>query len=84
MQRLSQQFALPDDALQSRKPRIILSGRRQVSIENHSGLMEYTTSCIRVRAGHSEVAVEGEGLMLSIMDRSVIEITGHIAAVRLS
>lgn len=79
-----QLFELPADALQLHKPRVILNGRSQVSVENHSGLLEYTTSLIRVRTFHGEVAVEGEGLTLSTMDQGVIEIAGRIDTVRLS
>jgi sporulation protein YqfC len=72
----------PPELLDLRKSRVILDGQGQLTIENHNGLLEYTAECIRVRAGHGEICVDGSSLMLSVMDPGLIEITGRIKSVR--
>ncbi|MBE6931271.1 MAG: hypothetical protein E7463_13440 [Ruminococcaceae bacterium] len=81
--RLASLLETPPELLDFKKSRVIVTGRGQLTIENHSGLLEYTTACIRVRAARGEVCVEGEHLTLSVMDPGLVEITGRIDTVRL-
>lgn len=45
-------------------PKIVLVGNIQLFIENHRGIIEYTTEGVRVSVGEGEVSVTGENLTL--------------------
>jgi sporulation protein YqfC len=45
-------------------PKIILVGNVHVVIENHRGIVEYTTESVRVLVPAGEVAVRGRELVL--------------------
>ncbi len=45
-------------------PKIILVGNVQVIIENHRGIVQYTTESIRVLAPAGEVTIRGRELVL--------------------
>ncbi|TEB15376.1 YabP family protein [Pelotomaculum sp. FP] len=59
----SEAMELPGDVVLD-LPKIIMVGNIQLFIENHRGIIEYTTEGVRVSVGEGEVAVVGENLML--------------------
>ncbi|TEB07218.1 YabP family protein [Pelotomaculum schinkii] len=59
----SEAMELPGDVVLN-LPKIIMIGNIQLFIENHRGIIEYTTEGVRVSVGEGEVAVVGENLML--------------------
>ncbi len=59
----SEAMELPGDVVLD-LPKIIMVGNIQLFIENHRGIIEYTTEGVRVSVGEGEVAVVGEDLML--------------------
>ncbi|HBC92879.1 MAG TPA: sporulation protein YqfC [Pelotomaculum sp.] len=59
----SEAMELPGDVVLD-LPKIIMVGNIQLFIENHRGIIEYTTEGVRVSVGEGEVTVIGENLML--------------------
>ena len=75
-------FDLPADAAAA-LPRITLSGRNRVSVENHRGLLDYSDTRVELSGGRVRVVITGSGLELRVMDRSTAVITGEIFSVEL-
>lgn len=63
-------------------PKIILVGNVQVIIENHRGIVEYTTNSVRVVVPAGEVAVLGRELVLRNILPDELCIEGEIESVR--
>lgn len=75
-------FDLPADAVAG-MPRITITGRSRVLIENHRGLLEYGEELIEVAGGRIRVRIHGTDLQLRAMDHSDLVIHGHILSVEL-
>ncbi|MDD3653942.1 MAG: sporulation protein YqfC [Desulfotomaculaceae bacterium] len=56
-------FEIPGDILLD-LPKIVIVGNVQLQIENHHGILEYTTDTVRISTGEGEVAIRGENLIL--------------------
>ncbi len=79
---LVERFDLPADTAAG-APKITVTGRGRVVIENHRGLLEYSDTFIEAGAGRFHVRVRGEGLLLRAMDSEVLIISGTIFGVDL-
>lgn len=79
--RFKRQFSdfleLPGDVLLD-LPRIILIGDEQMQIENHRGIIEYSTHTVRVATGEGEVSIVGENLTLSNLLPDELHLEGKI------
>lgn len=75
-------FDLPTDAAAG-LPRITLTGRKRVSVENHRGLLEYSDTRIELNGGRVRVVITGADLYLRVMDKQAAVITGEIFSVEL-
>lgn len=66
------------------RPRTLveLYGRERVLIEEHRGILDYGSECIRVGTSFGELIVEGHQLRLCCMSRSQLVIRGRIGCVR--
>ncbi|WP_334110424.1 sporulation protein YqfC [Thermodesulfitimonas autotrophica] len=63
-------------------PRVIITGRIQVVVENHRGIVAYDRECVRLLVEAGEIAVSGRDLVLrSILPDEVI-VEGEIYGVR--
>lgn len=58
-----------------------LTGNTQLLIENHRGLLGYSTDCVEVSGGRLHIRVRGEGLCLKAMDTESLLIGGNIFGV---
>ena len=76
---LAQSLPLPPEAVGSAL-RVTVSGRRQVTVEYHRGLLGYTRETVEVSGGTSRLRILGSELELRAMDRETLIIRGHIAA----
>ena len=76
---LAQSLPLPPEAVGAAL-RVTVSGRRQVMVENHRGLLGYTQEAVEVNGGTSRLRILGRDLQLYAMDRDTLIIRGHIAA----
>ena len=77
---LSERFDLPVDAAAG-LPRVTLSGDRQVLVENHRGLLEYSGERVELAGGRLRVRIRGQGLYLRAMDPEIILVAGQIFGV---
>ena len=81
-ERVAAAFDLPGD-LVSGLPRIELTGDGELRMENHRGILDYSSEEIHISGGKVAVRVLGEDLELRAMNRAELLITGHIRAVEL-
>lgn len=79
---IAERFQLPPEAVEN-VPCVTLSGSSRVLVENHRGLLEYTSELIDINAGRGLVRVKGEGLLIRAMDRRQILVSGRISGVDL-
>lgn len=75
-------FDLPVDAMAG-LPRITLAGRKRICVENHRGLLSYSTERIEVGGGRVRVCITGCDLYLRVMKKDAVVITGEIHSVEL-
>lgn len=75
-------FDLPMDAAAG-LPRITLTGRKRICVENHRGLLGYTTERIEIGGGRVRVCITGCDLFLRVMKKDAVVITGEIHSVEL-
>ncbi len=79
--RTAQVFDLPGEVVGL--PRVELTGRQELRMENHKGVLGCTAEEILVSGGKLLVRVRGSGLELRAMTAEELLITGEIAAVEL-
>lgn len=77
---LSERFDLPPEATAG-AARITLSGRQQVFIEHHKGLLAYSDNTVEVNCGSIRCRIRGEGLMLRAMTAETLLVTGTVFCV---
>lgn len=67
------------------KPRTLIEiyGPDRLLVEQHRGIVSYSTECIRIGASCGLMVVEGEGLRLCCMSRSQLVIRGRLQSIRL-
>ena len=63
-------------------PRIILTGREEVLVEQHGGLFSYESRCIRLRTRMGLLTVTGEGLVISHFGAHDALIRGRVDGLR--
>ena len=77
MRRLSEYIAdalgMPKDVVMD-LPKVSVCGDREIFVENHKGLVEYTDKEIRLKMKDGMIRVKGSGLRIIVMeyDRMVI------------
>lgn len=64
-------------------PRLLWLGGRELTIENHRGLLEYTPRQIRIKVGNGEVVVEGARLEIQWMSGAEIVLKGDVSSVQM-
>lgn len=64
-------------------PKTTWIGRRQLQIENHKGIVEYTSRKIRVRTAMGQLVVTGSRLKIGSIFSGEIVIDGQITGVEL-
>lgn len=80
-QRLGAFFDIPDD-ITMHVVRVTMVGRNALLVENHNGIIEYTSELLRIKVDDGELCVSGKGLSLAIVEREQVRIAGLIVAVR--
>ncbi len=81
LEKTAQALDIPGETLGL--PRVELTGRREVRMENHKGILAYGDREIVVSGGRLMIRVRGEGLELKAMTGSELLITGTVSAVEL-
>ena len=82
LERTAQVFDIPGEA--AGLPRVELTGRHEVRMTNHRGILAYGGEEIHVSGGPFVIRVEGEGLELRAMTGLELLITGRITGIQLS
>lgn len=62
-------------------PKITLLENRCAFIQNHRGIMEYSTEIIRLRTKQGEILINGNGLSLDSALRDELTVRGNIAKI---
>ena len=83
LEKTAEIFDLPGD-LVAGLPRVELTGRRELRMENHKGILAYGTDEIHVSGGKLIIKIRGSNLELRAMNASELLITGEIAGIDLS
>ncbi len=80
MKRFSQALELPGDVVLN-LPRVTIVGNAVVTIENHRGLVRYDPSSITIGAGGFQIIIEGESMVIGVVEAETITIRGTITRV---
>ncbi len=75
---LSKTFDLPEDVVLN-LPHISLVGNLRLSVENHRGIIKYTSEVIKLRVYHGQILIKGKELVIESLEERMIIITGNIA-----
>lgn len=70
-------FDLPGEVLLD-LPRLTVTGGGRVMVENHQGLMDYSSELIVVAGGRVTIKLIGDGLELRAMNAEALLITGNV------
>ena len=62
-------------------PRVSVCGDREIFIENHKGLLEYTDTDIRIRMRDGIIHISGDGLRIIVMEYEPMIIDGRFRCV---
>ena len=63
-------------------PKITLIGDIQLYIENHRGIIEYTSERVRISVALGELEISGEKLIIRNITREEIYLDGHIKSIK--
>lgn len=77
---VTQRLGLPAELLDG-TARLTLTGGRQVRIENHQSLLEFTSEVLEVGCGKQRLRVLGEDLRIVSMDSAALLAEGRILTV---
>jgi sporulation protein YqfC len=66
----------PDVALDL--PRLILIGNRRLSIENHRGLLHFSSELMKLAISHGHLELHGVDLMIRVITSEEISVEGLI------
>ncbi|MDR0890105.1 MAG: YabP/YqfC family sporulation protein [Oscillospiraceae bacterium] len=79
---LAGKLSIPAESFAS-VPLTELRGKRNVCVENHGGIMEYTDERVKVAVRRGAICVIGSDLCIERMTRRRVEIRGNIRALEL-
>ncbi len=64
-------------------PKIELTGFSRLSIEQHSGVLTYSTETVIVDVGIGRVKITGRELAISLMNHTYVIVTGKLQGIEL-
>ena len=70
-------FELPSEIVLD-LPRLVLTGKQRLMIENHRGIKEYTKERIRLSTPVGKLKISGAELEILTIDQEQVEIKGRI------
>ena len=62
-------------------PRVIITGRIAVFLENHKGIIEYNSKCVKINTPIGVVCIKGEELLIKTIIADEITVEGKIAVI---
>lgn len=81
LQKLAGLLEIPQDIVMD-LPRITMLGNKQLLVENHKGIIEYTPSLVRIKLSQGELIVNGSGLTLGNFQAEQILIEGTVREIQ--
>lgn len=81
LQSLARLLDIPQDIVLD-LPRVTMLGNKQILIENHKGIIEYTPNLVRVKLSQGELTVHGVNLTLGNLQSEQILIEGTVKEVK--
>ena len=78
---LAERFGMPKDVIMD-LPRVSICGDREIYIENHKGLLEYSDNIIRVKMNDGIIDISGVGLRIIAMERDRLIVNGVLEHVK--
>ncbi len=81
LQNLARLLEIPQDIVMD-LPRITMLGNKQLLIENHKGIIEYTSSLVRIKLNQGELVVSGNNLILGNLQLEQILIEGTVGEIK--
>jgi sporulation protein YqfC len=81
LQSLAGLLDIPQDIVMD-LPRITMLGNKQLLIENHKGIIEYTPSIVRIKLSQGELMIYGEALTLGNLQAEQILVEGVVQEVK--
>ena len=82
LERASARLSLPGEALAG-LPKVEITGRGRLTVENHRGLLEYTRERIEINGGRIMITVRGDSLSIRAMSAEALLIEGVVVSVEL-
>lgn len=73
-------WGVPKDVIMN-IPRLTVSGDREIYIENHKGVAEYTDSLIRISTAMGNVKIYGKNLVITAIRREDVLVSGRFIKV---
>ena len=77
---IADKLDLPKDVMLN-KPKIIILGRNEVTIENHKGILSFEEKIIRINSSEGPIAIKGEKFEILYIATSTITISGIFAEI---
>ena len=77
---IAEKMSLPKDVMLD-LPRVSICGDKEIFIENHKGIMEYTSECIRIKTNDGVAHIYGEDLRIIILQSDRMVINGEFGRV---
>lgn len=74
---ISGRLNLPTDLMLG-DPIVTVTGRRDVTVENYRGIMNYETVLIRLSLKHGQIEIHGSGLRIDYYTNDDMKISGRI------
>ncbi|HWR42670.1 sporulation protein YqfC [Sporomusa sp.] len=81
LQSLAGFLEIPQDIVLD-MPRITMLGNKQLLVENHKGIIEYTPSLVRIKLNQGELFIYGEDLILGNLQAEQILVEGVVQEVK--
>lgn len=81
LQTIAKILDIPQDVVLD-LPRITMLGNKQLLIENHKGIIEYTSSLVRAKLSQGEIYIFGDSLSLGNLQAEQILVEGTIREVK--
>ncbi|WP_422444142.1 sporulation protein YqfC [Thermoanaerobacterium sp. DL9XJH110] len=78
--RISDALDLPKDIVLD-LPRIVVTGRIAVFIENHRGIVEYNSENVRINTAVGVLGVKGDDLIIKSIVADEITVEGRLKAI---
>lgn len=77
---IADKMALPKDVVLD-LPRVSLCGDKEIFIENHKGILEYTTTIVRIKMHDGMMNIKGKKLRIIQMEMDRLVINGDFTGV---